>query len=100
MDFGFLIKRVTGDVRKAVYFRCSKSEPSFRYEITCTENAVCLSANASFQEACELLAQHKIDSVPLLDEMGRVVATLGRNDLLHATMKVYLDQKGLSMGAK
>ena len=61
----------------------------------CTEKAICLNADASFQEACDLLSHHKLERVPVLDSSSRVVATVSRKDLLHATMKVYLDQKGL-----
>ena len=62
----------------------------------CTENAVTLPMNASLKRACNLLSQKRIKNVPLVDEGGRVVASLNRARFLRATMEVYLDQKNLA----
>ncbi len=62
----------------------------------CTENAVTLPMNASFEQACNLLSKQRIKTVPLVDKGGRVVASLNRPRLLRATMGVYLDQKNLA----
>lgn len=50
-----------------------------------TEGVVGVSVDASLEEACNLLAQHKLKKVPVL-EAGRVVGTVNRSDVLRYAM--------------
>lgn len=61
----------------------------------CTQRVIVLSADATFEEACNLLSGHKIDKVPVLDADGVIVGTLNREEVLRQTMRVYLDTKAL-----
>lgn len=50
-----------------------------------TEGVVGVPVDASLEEACNLLAQHKLKKVPVL-EAGRVVGTVNRSDVLRYAM--------------
>ncbi len=50
-----------------------------------TEGVVGVSVDASLEEACNLLAQHKLKKVPVL-EAGSVVGTVNRSDVLRYAM--------------
>ena len=62
-----------------------------------TETAVTLSADASLEDACDLLANHKLEKVPVIDRAGKIVGSLNRAEIMTQMMKTYLDQKNLAI---
>ena len=54
-----------------------------------TAKVVTLRADASLKEACQVLSQHKLKKVPVVED-GRVVGTVNRSDVLRFAMEAYL----------
>ena len=54
-----------------------------------TDKVVTLPLHTPLRDACQLLAQHKIKKLPVVDE-GRVVGTVNRSDVLRFAMETYL----------
>lgn len=61
----------------------------------CTDKAVTLDAKASLEDVCNLLAKHRLEKVPVLDEFNHVVGSINRTKVLHTAMKVYLEENDL-----
>lgn len=56
-----------------------------------TRKALCLPVGASLEEACDLLARHKVKKVPVV-EGDRVVGTVNRSDIIRYAMSSALGE--------
>ena len=55
-----------------------------------TEKVVTLPASTTLKDACQLLAQHKLKKVPVVDESGVMVGVVNRSNILRRAMESYL----------
>ena len=56
-----------------------------------TDKVVALPASTSLKDACQLLSQHKLKKVPVVDESGVMVGVINRSDILRLAMESYLE---------
>jgi acetoin utilization protein AcuB len=88
-DSGNLIGIITdGDLRQHTGYHATT-----KVTAAMVEKVVTVSSDASIETAAELMIQHKIGGLPVVDRSGRLVGIITESDLLRALTK-HLPAKG------
>lgn len=58
-----------------------------------TKQVVCLPSGASLKDACDMLADHKLKKVPVVED-GRIVGMLSRSDVIRYVMETLIATEG------